>query len=94
MERADDGPGGGSRRTALVPPALASALSPPPPQPPGPTWSGWLVSQVPPLGESVGAEQSLHPEVTCASVPWEGSPHCLQSRAQLTRLRGQSLELS
>ena len=48
----------------------------------------------PSSGQSVGAEQSLHPKVTRASVPWEGSPGCLQSRAQLTRLRGQSLELS
>lgn len=59
---------GASWRVALVPrtPALASALSLPPLQPPGPTWSGWPVGQVPPLGELVRTEQSLHPDVTCA----------------------------
>ena len=95
MDRADDGLGGGSWRAAPVPlqpwPQPSPLLRRSHLAPPGA--AGRSVGQVPPLGEPVGAEQSLHTDVTCSSVPWEGSPGCLQRRAQLTRLRGQSLEL-
>lgn len=93
MERADDGLGGGSWRAAPVP-------LPPWPQP-SPLLRRSHLAPPGAAGRPVRSllwgsrwEQNSHcTRVTHASVPWEGSPSCLQSTAQLTRLRGQSLEL-
>lgn len=52
---------GASWRVALVPapPALALALSLPPLQPPGPTWSGWLVGRSGPSSGGAGENRTV-----------------------------------